>query len=71
MRVKKEKCDFLKESVEYLGHKITANGIQPTESKVEAVVNAPQPTNKTELNSYATILWKVYTSVIDITISIE
>ena len=56
VRVKKEKCDFLKESVEYLGHKITANGIQPTESKVEAVVNAPRPTNKTELKSFLGML---------------
>ena len=42
VRVKKSKCEFLKDSVEYLGHKIDASGLHATTKKVDAVINAPQ-----------------------------
>ena len=32
-------------SVEYLGHKISDKGIQPTEVKICAIVKAPAPNN--------------------------
>lgn len=38
------KCEFLKNSVEYLGFKIDAQGKHPTDSKVEAIISAPAPT---------------------------
>ena len=41
-RLKQEKCAFLLPSVEYLGHLITAQGLQPSTDKVEAVQPAPQ-----------------------------
>ena len=44
-RVKKNKCAFLKESVEYLGHKVDASGLHPLSGKVEAIVQAPEPQN--------------------------
>ena len=31
--------------VEYLGHIISKDGIRPTEEKVKAILNAPQPQN--------------------------
>ena len=43
MRLKKNKCVFMMSVVEYLGHKITKDGLQPSESKVEAVTKAPFP----------------------------
>ena len=33
----REKCSFMLSSVEYLGHCITAEGLQPTEEKVRAL----------------------------------
>ncbi len=51
VRLKKSKCTFMDESVEYLGFKIDKVGIHPTESKVSAIINAPAPTNKSELHS--------------------
>ena len=51
-RLKREKCQFLLSSVEYLGHQINANGIQTTPDKIDAVVKAPPPENATELRSF-------------------
>ena len=39
-------------SVEYLGHRISEDGIQPLQSKVEAIANAPVPKNVQELRSF-------------------
>ena len=43
LRLKKEKCAFLLPEVDYLGHKICRDGLQPTEIKVRAVAEAPEP----------------------------
>lgn len=42
--------------VEYLGHIVSAEGIRMTESKVEALLRAPAPTNLTELRSFLGLL---------------
>ena len=43
MRLKKEKCSWPK--VEYLSHKISKHGIEPTMEKVRAITEAPHPKN--------------------------
>lgn len=43
MRMKKSKCRFMRDSVEYLGHKVDAEGIRATPEKIAAIVNAPLP----------------------------
>ncbi|XP_041453560.1 uncharacterized protein K02A2.6-like [Lytechinus variegatus] len=52
LRVKKEKCSFMKDSVVYFGRKLSSKGIQPTSDKVEAVRHAPTPKNVSELRSW-------------------
>ena len=52
LKLKREKCKFLQLSVTYLGHCIDKNGIHPTKDKVEAIRNAPAPTNVSELRSF-------------------
>lgn len=52
IKLNPEKCEFLKSSVEYLGHRIDKHGLHPVESKVEAIVKAPDPTNVEELRSF-------------------
>ena len=54
--LKKQKCQFLVKSVNYLGYTIDQQGIQPTEGKVEAVKAAPNPKNLTELKAYLGLL---------------
>ena len=56
LRLKKEKCEFLATSVIYLGHKIDAKGLHPTNDKVDAISRAPTPKNCTELKAYLGLL---------------
>ena len=49
LRLKRDKCVLMAESVVYLGHKIDKMGLHPTEEKVRAVQEAPRPKNVTEL----------------------
>lgn len=49
-------CQFFRESVIYLGHKVSADGIYPTSAKIKAIQDAPEPTNLTELRAYLGLL---------------
>ena len=50
--LKKNKCKFMCDSVEYLGYTVDSEGLHVTPNKIEAIVNAPQPQNVTELRAY-------------------
>ena len=52
LRLRKGKCSFKVSEVEYLGHMISARGLQTTKSKVTAVGEAPKPRNVQELRSF-------------------
>ena len=52
LRLKRDTCAFLLPTVEYVGHKITAQGLQPTLDKVKAVQNAPAPQEVSQLKSF-------------------
>ena len=56
IRLKRIKCSFCQDSVEYLGHRVHAKGVHTSPKKVEAIVNAPQPKNLSELRSFLGIL---------------
>ncbi|KRZ81251.1 Uncharacterized protein T08_3732 [Trichinella sp. T8] len=47
IRLNREKCVFVSNSVEFLGYRIDAEGIHPSEKKVEAIHKAPRPRDKT------------------------
>lgn len=51
-RMKRDKCSFSSESVEYLGHIIDAQGLHPTTGEVDAIVQAPDPKNVQELRLF-------------------
>ena len=38
IRLKQEKCSFFKDSVEYLGHPISPNGVHTTREKTQAIL---------------------------------
>ncbi|XP_048578018.1 uncharacterized protein K02A2.6-like [Nematostella vectensis] len=54
--LKLSKCSFLEDRVGFLGHVIDAEGVHPSPEKVRAVVDAPAPTNVTELRSFLGML---------------
>ena len=52
LRLKKQKCSFMLPSVDYLGHTISSEGLQPTREKIRAIKDAPTPTNLAQLRSF-------------------
>ena len=52
LRVRRSKCKFFANSVEYLGHLIDKEGIHPLEKKVEAIISAKTPQNLEQLQSF-------------------
>ena len=52
LRLKQEKCSFMQDRIEYLGHHIDTTGIHTSTSKVEAISRAPAPKNASELRSF-------------------
>ena len=54
LRLKKSKCVFQTKEIKYLGYKLNADGLHPTE--IRAIKKAKTPTNVTELKSYLGLL---------------
>ena len=56
IHLQREKCEFCKTEVEYLGHRIDAKGIHPTVKKVEAIKRAPQPQDVSQLREFVGLM---------------
>ena len=52
VKLKRDKCSFLLPSVEFLGHHVSAKGVQPTTQKVDAIHRAPKPKDITQPKSF-------------------
>ena len=52
LRLKKQKCSFMLSSVDYLGHSVSLEGLQPTREKIRAITDAPIPSNLAQLRSF-------------------
>ncbi|KAL7724950.1 hypothetical protein ACLKA6_002314 [Drosophila palustris] len=52
LRINVDKCDFFKQELKYLGHKVTEHGICTDPEKVEAISKLKPPTNAKELRQY-------------------
>lgn len=52
LKVKISKCQFLRDEILFLGHKITKNGILPDPGKIQAVLEFPPPTSVKKLQSF-------------------
>ena len=47
-----KKCESLKDSLEFCGHKIDKDGLHKTKAKTEAVLLAPRPENVSQLRAF-------------------
>ena len=52
LRLKKEKCEFCLPEIDFLGFRITKEGIRPSVKKWEAIQRAPEPKNKKDLQAF-------------------
>lgn len=52
LRLQKEKCEFFKDSVTYLGYVINKHGLRTSHDKVQAILHAAEPTSVTELKRF-------------------
>ena len=52
LRVNREKRQFGLAEVTYLGHKVSARGVETTEDKVRAILRAPEPGSVSQLRSW-------------------
>ena len=52
LTVRWEKCQLFREEIEFCGHVLSAKGIRPMLSNLEAVKKAPVPTNVSELKAF-------------------
>ena len=56
LRVRREKCAFMRPTVTYLGHKIDADGLHPVPDRVTAIQEAPSPKSVSQLRSFLGML---------------
>ena len=52
LKLRTEKCQFVRSEVPYLGHVVSAEGIATDPTKVDKVRNWPNPRTKTEVRSF-------------------
>ena len=66
LKLKMEKCCFFKKHIQYLGHLIFTEGIQPLPEKLESIAKMPPPKNRKRSDTIfrtSRILQKVHTQV--------
>ncbi|PKA66247.1 putative mitochondrial protein [Apostasia shenzhenica] len=52
LKVKRSKCDFAAQSIEYLGHYISYNGVSTDPTKIQAILKWPTPSSVKELRGF-------------------
>ena len=52
LRVKKQKCEFLKKKIDFLGHELDAESIRPSSKKLLALEKMPEPENIKQLETF-------------------
>lgn len=52
IRLKLSKCEFAMNQVEYLGHTVSLNRVEPKNSNIDAIVNFPTPNSKKKVQQF-------------------
>ena len=56
LKLKPSKCELLKRDIIFLGHKVSKEGVSPNPGKVKEVKEWSTPKNKTELESFLSLI---------------
>ena len=52
LKMKREKCDFFKKHLQYLGHLVSQEGFEPLPEKVQSIKNMPPPKTVKEVKQF-------------------
>ena len=52
LKLKLQKCSFFKKHIQYLGHLISDEGIQPLPEKLESIAKMPVPENAKQVKQF-------------------
>ena len=52
LKLQPDKCEYLKPELEYLGHIISSDGVQPNPKRIDKVKNYPVPKNPKEIKQF-------------------
>ena len=52
LHLKPNKCEFFRDTLEYLGHVVSSKGIETNPKKIAAIINWPRPKNITQIRSF-------------------
>ena len=52
LKLNREKCNFFKSHIQYLGHLISGEGIEPLPEKLESIKEMPPPTTPKEVKKF-------------------
>ena len=52
LKLKESKCNFLKKHVQYLGHLISGEGIEPVPEKLKSIKHMPAPETPKEVKQF-------------------
>ena len=52
LKLNREKCNFFKSHIQYLGHLISGEGIKPLPEKLESIKEMPPPTTPKEVKQF-------------------
>ena len=52
LKLNREKCNFFKSHIQYLGHLISGEGIKPLPEKLESIKEMPSPTTPKEVKQF-------------------
>ena len=52
LKLKESKYDFFRSQIHYLGHMLSAEGIQPLPEKLDSITNMPAPENQTKVKQF-------------------
>ena len=56
LKLKESKCNFLKKHVQYLGHLISGEGIEPVPEKFDSIKNMPAPRTPKEVKQFLSLI---------------